>query len=53
MMPKFDGYAVMRKLNGWIPSGAYLPILIITADASRIAKQIAPDETTCERFDSS
>jgi hypothetical protein len=21
----------MRQLNGWIPSGAYLPILIITA----------------------
>jgi hypothetical protein len=33
--------------------GGYLPILIITADASRIAKQKAPDETTCERFDSS
>jgi len=41
MMPKFDGYAAMRQLSGWLPSTAYLPILVITADTSRVARQKA------------
>jgi CheY-like chemotaxis protein len=41
MMPKLDGYAVMKQLAGWLPSGIYLPILVITADVSRTARQKA------------
>jgi putative two-component system response regulator len=41
MMPKLDGYAVMKQLAGWLPSGAYLPILVITADVSKTARQKA------------
>src|SRR5580704_6704933 len=41
MMPKMDGYAVLKQLTGWLPSGAYLPILVVTADASRTARQKA------------
>src|SRR5580658_1131219 len=41
MMPKMDGYAVLKQLTGWLPSGAYLPILVITADISRTARQKA------------
>lgn len=41
MMPNVDGYAVMNQLRGWIPDGVYLPILVITADTSRNARQKA------------
>ncbi|MEI9973404.1 MAG: response regulator [Ignavibacteriota bacterium] len=41
MMPWLDGYAAMRQLAGWLPSDAYLPILVITADVSRTARQKA------------
>ncbi|MBZ5576326.1 MAG: response regulator [Acidobacteriia bacterium] len=41
MMPRLDGYAVMSQLRGWIPDDVYLPILVITADVSRGAKQKA------------
>jgi CheY-like chemotaxis protein len=41
MMPKLDGYAVMKQLAGWLPSGVYLPILVITADVSKTARQKA------------
>jgi PleD family two-component response regulator len=41
MMPKLDGYAVMKQLGGWLPSGVYLPILVVTADVSRTARQKA------------
>jgi PleD family two-component response regulator len=41
MMPKLDGYAVMKQLGGWLPSGVYFPILVITADVSRTARQKA------------
>jgi len=41
MMPKLDGYAVMKQLSGWLPSGVYFPILVITADVSRPARQKA------------
>jgi PleD family two-component response regulator len=41
MMPKLDGYAVMKQLAGWLPSDVYLPILIVTADVSKTARQKA------------
>jgi CheY-like chemotaxis protein len=41
MMPKLDGYALIKQLNGWIPDSAYLPILVVTADTSRSARQKA------------
>jgi len=41
MMPHVDGFSVMNQLRGWIPDGEYLPILVITADTSRTAKQKA------------
>jgi CheY-like chemotaxis protein len=41
MMPKLDGYAVMKQLGGWLPSGEYFPILVITADISRATRQKA------------
>jgi len=41
MMPKLDGYAVMKQLSGWVADDIYIPILVITADASRAAKQKA------------
>src|SRR5580698_9814791 len=41
MMPKLDGYALIKQLNGWIPDSAYLPILVVTADMSRSARQKA------------
>ena len=41
MMPKLDGYAVMKQLGGWLPAGAYLPILVITADITKTARQKA------------
>ncbi|MFJ2484828.1 response regulator [Pseudomonas sp. NPDC087639] len=34
-MPEFDGFAVLEQLNRRIPSGEYLPILVLTADATR------------------
>lgn len=33
-MPHLDGFEVMRRLKPLIPEGAYLPILILTADAA-------------------
>jgi response regulator RpfG family c-di-GMP phosphodiesterase len=41
MMPHFDGYAVMEKLRQVIPADTYLPILVLTADATIQAKQRA------------
>ena len=41
MMPYVDGYAVMTQLRGWVADGTYLPILVITADVSRAARQRA------------
>ena len=34
-MPEFDGFAVLEQLNRRIPGGEYLPILVLTADATR------------------
>ena len=41
MMPYLDGYAVMEQLRLVIPSDTYLPILVLTADATSLAKQRA------------
>ena len=41
MMPKVDGYSVIVQLRGWIPDNEYLPILVVTADVSRAARQKA------------
>lgn len=34
-MPELDGFAVLEQLNRRIPTGEYLPILVLTADATR------------------
>ncbi|MHC5789233.1 response regulator [Pseudomonas idahonensis] len=34
-MPEFDGFAVLEQLNRRIPANDYLPILMLTADATR------------------
>lgn len=34
-MPEFDGFAVLEQLNRRIPANHYLPILVLTADATR------------------
>jgi two-component system, sensor histidine kinase and response regulator len=41
MMPKVDGFALMTQLRGFIPDETYLPILVVTADVTRGAKQKA------------
>jgi putative two-component system response regulator len=41
MMPRVDGYSVMTQMRGWISDHTYLPILVITADVSRSAKERA------------
>ncbi len=34
-MPEFDGFAVLEQLNRRIPANDYLPVLVLTADATR------------------
>lgn len=34
MMPHLDGFAVMEQLSAVVPAGDYLPILVLTADAT-------------------
>jgi len=41
MMPKVDGYSVLTRVRECIRGDAYLPILVITADVTRAAKQKA------------
>jgi putative two-component system response regulator len=41
MMPHLDGFAVMQQVKARVPEGAYLPILIITADISPEARHQA------------
>src|SRR5438477_2691501 len=41
MMPHLDGYAVMQQIGPRIPEGAYLPILVLTAEVNAEAKQKA------------
>jgi putative two-component system response regulator len=40
-MPHLDGFAVMEQLRQVIPAGTFLPILVLTADATDQAKQRA------------
>jgi putative two-component system response regulator len=40
-MPHLDGFQVMQSLMPLIPESTYLPILVLTADISREAKQRA------------
>ncbi len=40
-MPHLDGFEVMNRLKSVIPVGDYLPILVLTADATERAKQRA------------
>jgi signal transduction histidine kinase len=41
MMPHMDGFQVMEQLRGVIPEQTYLPILVLTADASPASKRKA------------
>jgi class 3 adenylate cyclase len=43
-MPHLDGFAVMEQLQACIPLGAYVPILVLTADISPEVKQRALSE---------
>ena len=40
-MPHLDGFAVLEQLRPLIPAGTYLPILVLSADITRDAKQRA------------
>jgi putative two-component system response regulator len=44
LMPHLDGFEVMRLLGQTIPEGSYLPVLILTADASRETRSRALSE---------
>jgi PleD family two-component response regulator len=41
MMPELDGYAVLEILSRHIPQDEYLPVLVLTADATIVAKRKA------------
>jgi DNA-binding response OmpR family regulator len=41
MMPHMDGFEVMQELGNEVPDGAYLPILVLTADATADSRQRA------------
>ena len=41
LMPHMDGCAVMRQVKDRLPDGAYLPIVVLTADITPEAKQRA------------
>jgi signal transduction histidine kinase len=41
MMPHLDGLAVLSQLKGVIPDGVFLPVLVLTADATLEAKRKA------------
>lgn len=40
-MPHVDGFDLLRQLRSRVPSGAFVPVLVLTADNSRKAKQEA------------
>jgi putative two-component system response regulator len=44
LMPHLDGFAVMTQLDREIPRDSYLPVLILTADASRETRSRALSE---------
>jgi putative two-component system response regulator len=41
MMPHMDGFEVMEALSTEVPDGAYVPILVLTADVSAESKRRA------------
>ncbi|MCK9425703.1 MAG: response regulator [Ignavibacteriaceae bacterium] len=41
MMPYLDGFQILEQLKELIPASTYLPILVLTADVTPDAKQIA------------
>src|SRR6266446_3832134 len=41
MMPHLDGLGVLAQLKAVIPAGAYVPVLVLTADATLEAKRKA------------
>ena len=41
MMPKVNGYAILRDLTAQLAADSYLPVLVITADISHEARQRA------------
>lgn len=41
MMPYLDGFQILEQLKELVPAGTYLPILVLTADVTPDAKQIA------------
>lgn len=40
-MPNVDGFSLLKQLRSRVPSGTYVPVLVLTADNSRKAKQEA------------
>src|SRR5262245_28802352 len=40
-MPYLDGFEVMKQLRGRVPEGAFLPILVLTADITSQTKRQA------------
>jgi putative two-component system response regulator len=40
-MPHVDGFALLKQLRSRVPDGSYVPMLVLTADNSRKAKQDA------------
>ena len=40
-MPNVDGFALLRQLRSRVPTGTFVPVLVLTADNSRKAKQEA------------
>ncbi len=43
-MPHLDGFQVLQQLSGQIPAGAYLPVLVLTADVTGEARNRALTE---------
>lgn len=41
MMPELDGYSILELLSKRIPKNSYLPIIVLTADATIQAKRKA------------
>jgi len=41
MMPNIDGFSLLTQLRSRIPEDTYLPVLVLTADISREAKEKA------------
>jgi putative two-component system response regulator len=40
-MPHVDGFALLKQLRSRVPTGTFVPVLVLTADNSRKAKQDA------------